>query len=78
MPRKLRKDSVRITFGHCQRDVDDHRAQAVRDDVAPDDVARSETPLACAASMNSARLRLKVWPRTMRAMSSQETAPIAT
>ncbi|MNP42744.1 hypothetical protein D3C76_1365300 [compost metagenome] len=28
--------------------------------------------------MNSLRFRLSVWPRTIRAMSSQETIPIAT
>jgi len=36
-----------------------------------------ETPLAWAASMYSLRLMLSVWPRTMRAMSSQFTAPMA-
>ncbi|MNC74169.1 hypothetical protein D3C75_1254780 [compost metagenome] len=37
-----------------------------------------ETPPTCAASINSLRFRLRVWPRTIRAMSSQETIPIAT
>ena len=36
------------------------------------------TPQARAASTNSVFFRLSVWPRTMRAMSSQLTAPIAT
>ncbi len=30
-----------------------------------------------AASMNSRRRRLRVWPRTMRAMVSHPTAPMA-
>jgi hypothetical protein len=37
-----------------------------------------DRPSARAASMNSRFLSDSVWPRTMRAMSSQETAPIAT
>ena len=34
-------------------------------------------PLAIAASMNSRRRSASVWPRTMRAMVSQPTAPMA-
>ena len=40
-------------------------------------IAGVRTPLAIAASMNSRRRRLSVWPRTMRAMVSQPTAPMA-
>ncbi len=35
-------------------------------------------PLATAASTNSRCFRARVWPRTMRAMSSQLMAPMAT
>ncbi|CSI37249.1 Uncharacterised protein [Vibrio cholerae] len=36
------------------------------------------TPHTCAASINSLLRRLKVWPRTIRAISSHAIAPIAT
>ena len=39
---------------------------------------RLETPAACAASMNSLRFTDRVWPRTIRAMVSHSTAPMAT
>jgi hypothetical protein len=38
-PRNDRNDSIRITWGHRERDVDDHGAEHVRDDVASDDLA---------------------------------------
>ena len=41
-----------------------------------DDDAAGPAPEAIAASMNSRCRMLKVWPRTMRAMVSQPTAPI--
>ncbi len=41
-------------------------------------MSRFSTPQARAASTNSMFFRLSVCPRTMRAMSSQFTAPMAT
>ena len=40
--------------------------------------ARDETPAARAASTNSFCFSDRVWPRTMRAMVSHSTAPMAT
>ncbi|MNE89937.1 hypothetical protein D3C80_1874040 [compost metagenome] len=39
---------------------------------------RVDTPHTSAASINSLRLRLSVCPRTIRAISSHDTMPIAT
>src|ERR1700722_13430461 len=41
-------------------------------------IAGVPTPLTRAASMNSRLFSARVWPRTMRAISSQDTAPMAT
>ena len=64
--------------GDGQRHIDDHRAQHIGHDVAADDAEGADTPAARAASTNSFCLIDSVWPRTIRAMVSHSTAPMAT
>ena len=76
-PKKLRKDSNRIMLG-TSNEAYTTTTPSTFGTIWRITIRTVDTPPTCAASINSLRLRLSVCPRTIRAISSQETIPIAT
>ncbi len=69
-PMKLRKDSVKIASGIEMVAVTIIGPMALGSRCCKR-IFLFEAPMVLAARMNSCSLRLKIWPRTIRAMGSQ-------